>query len=97
MLTQTEIKTKSIKALRPEYFIKCKICGRFVNIDREFNGYYLSCDNCNHEVFIKYLGYKNINKTANFQAVFKNGKRDTIEIFKNEVIPVHSMDNYISH
>jgi hypothetical protein len=97
MLTQTEIKTKSTIALRKEFYVKCSICGKFSTIIKEYNGLYLICDSCNNEVFIKYLSYKNVNNTKNFSAVFKKDKNDTIDIFRKNVLPIHSMDNYISH
>lgn len=97
MLSQKEIKTKCTETLRKSFYVKCAICGQFVHIDKEYNGYFISCENCNTEVFVKYLSYKNINHTKNFCAIFKTDKKDTIEIFKENVLPVHSMDNYISH
>jgi hypothetical protein len=97
MLTQKEIKTKSTNALRKEFFVKCSICGKFSTIIKEYNGYYLICDSCNNESFVKYISYKNINKTAKFQAVFKYNKNDTIDVFRKNVLPIHSMDSYISH
>jgi DNA-directed RNA polymerase subunit RPC12/RpoP len=97
MLTQIEIKTKSTNALRKEFFVKCSLCGRFTTIIKEQKGLYLVCDQCDTQVFLNYLSYKNVNKTKNFSAIFKYDKNDTVDVFKKNVLPIHSMDNYRSH
>jgi hypothetical protein len=97
MLTQIEIKTKSTNALRKEFYVKCSICGKFCDIIKEYKGLYLVCDSCNNETFINYLSYKNVNNTKKFSAIFKHNKNDTVDVFRKNVLPIHSMDNYRSH
>ncbi|MDD3039555.1 hypothetical protein [Bacteroides sp.] len=95
MITQKEIKIKTTNELRKEFFVRCKDCGKFISIVKEYDGVYLVCDSCNNEVFIKYLSYKNVNKTKHFNATWKKDKENTILIFKKKILPVHSSDLYL--
>lgn len=96
--TQSEVKDLWKNASRRHFYIKCKKCGRFVEITREEQGeklleVNLYCSNCNHEVTIQgcKFSYKWINRSKNFQAIFIES-HDSIELWKNSVYPIHSTE-----
>jgi hypothetical protein len=88
---QTELKTEWIESTDGEYTVQCAHCGRFCGHSKERNSVIVWCDNCETEIELKYLSYKNINNTRDFRAVFHNKENvDNVKKFEERTGLTHS-------
>lgn len=85
---QRNIKDTVIKAADSDLLIRCA-CGCFCSQVVERNSVILFCEYCGNEDEFKYLSFKNVNRSAKFQAQYIN-EHDSVKCFEQSTGLTHS-------